>query len=67
MRGLRLAFTITLLLGGLFNPVAAGAPPASEVARIGNPGPTRPLQTPTCERPSCKDCVTSVTSRAATS
>jgi putative tryptophan/tyrosine transport system substrate-binding protein len=39
MRGLRLAFTITFLLGGLFNPVAAVAQPATEVARIGYLGP----------------------------
>ena len=46
MRGLRLAFTITLLLGGLFNPVAAVAQPATEVARIGylapNPAAANP-------------------------
>ena len=35
MRGLRLAFTITLLLGGLFSPVAAEAQQAAKVARIG--------------------------------
>jgi putative ABC transport system substrate-binding protein len=35
MRGLRLAFTITLLLGGLFSPSAAGAQQAAKVARIG--------------------------------
>jgi putative tryptophan/tyrosine transport system substrate-binding protein len=35
MRGLRLAFTITLLLGGLFSPSAVGAQPATKVARIG--------------------------------
>ena len=42
----RLAFTITLLLGGLFNPVAAVAQPATEVARIGyllpNPAAANP-------------------------
>jgi putative ABC transport system substrate-binding protein len=32
---LRLAFSITLLLGGLFNPVAAEAQQAAKVARIG--------------------------------
>ena len=32
---LRLAFTITLLFGGLFNPVAAEAQEAAKVARIG--------------------------------
>ncbi len=35
MRGLRLAFTITLLLGGLFSSSAAGAQQAAKVARIG--------------------------------
>jgi len=35
MRGLRLAFTITLLLGGLFSPSAAGAQQAAKIARIG--------------------------------
>ncbi len=35
MRGLRLAFTITLLLGGLFSPSAAEAQQAVKVARIG--------------------------------
>lgn len=34
MRGLRLAFTITLLLGGLFSPSAAGAQQGAKVARI---------------------------------
>jgi hypothetical protein len=35
MRGLRLAVTITLLLGGLFRLSAAEAQPAARVARIG--------------------------------
>jgi putative ABC transport system substrate-binding protein len=35
MLGLRLAFSITLLLGGLFSPVPAGAQQAGKVARIG--------------------------------
>jgi putative ABC transport system substrate-binding protein len=35
MRGLRLAFSITLLLGGLFSPVAAEAQQAAKIARIG--------------------------------
>ena len=35
MRGLRLAFTITLLLGGLCSPSAAEAQQAAKVARIG--------------------------------
>jgi putative ABC transport system substrate-binding protein len=35
MRGLRLALSITLLLGGLFSPVAAEAQQAAKVPRIG--------------------------------
>ena len=35
MIGLRLAFSILLLLGGLFSPVGAGAQQAAKVARIG--------------------------------
>ena len=35
MRGQRLVFTITLLLGGLFSPSTAGAQQAAKVARIG--------------------------------
>jgi putative ABC transport system substrate-binding protein len=35
MRGLRLAFTITLLLGGLFSPSATEAQQSAKVARIG--------------------------------
>ena len=35
MIGLRLAFSITLLLGGLFSPVAAEAQQAVKIARIG--------------------------------
>jgi putative ABC transport system substrate-binding protein len=35
MRGLRLAFNITLFLGGLFSPLAAEAQQAAKVARIG--------------------------------
>src|SRR5712692_9170333 len=35
MIGLGLAFTITLLLGGLFSPVAAEAQQAAKIARIG--------------------------------
>jgi putative ABC transport system substrate-binding protein len=34
-RGLRLAFSIALLLGGFFNPIAAEAQQAAKVARIG--------------------------------
>jgi hypothetical protein len=35
MMGLRLAVTITLLLGGLVSPVAAEAQQAARIARIG--------------------------------
>lgn len=46
MGGLRLAFTITLLLGGLFSPSAAEAQQAAKVARIGylvpNPAAANP-------------------------
>jgi putative ABC transport system substrate-binding protein len=35
MRGLRLVFSITLALGGLFSPVAAEAQQAAKIARIG--------------------------------
>jgi putative ABC transport system substrate-binding protein len=35
MIGLRLAFSITLLVGGLFNPVAAEAQQAAKIARLG--------------------------------
>jgi ABC-type uncharacterized transport system substrate-binding protein len=35
MIGLRVAFSITLLLGGLFSPLAAEAQPAAKVPRIG--------------------------------
>ena len=65
MIGLSLAFSITLLLGGVFSPVEAEAQQAAKVARIGFRA-AWPL-IPTCPRPSVKDCVTLVTSRAATS
>ena len=39
MIGLRLAFSITLLLGGLFSPVAAEAQQAAKVPRIGYMSP----------------------------
>jgi hypothetical protein len=35
MIGLRLAFSITLALGWLFNPLAAEAQQAAKIARIG--------------------------------
>ena len=66
MIGLRLAFTITLVLVGLFSPGGPAAQHAAKIARIGYLEITWPL-TPTCTRPSVKDCVTSVMSRAATS
>ncbi len=48
MRGWRLAFSITLLLGGLFSPVAAEAQQAAKIARIGylgdTPGPRAHLR-----------------------
>jgi putative ABC transport system substrate-binding protein len=45
MIGLRLAFTIPLLLGGLFSPLATGAQPAAKVYRIGLLG-SRPPTSP---------------------
>ena len=62
----RRAFLAVPPVGLLAAPLAAEAQQAAKVARIGWLGDSRPL-TPTCERPSFKDCVTSVTSRAATS
>jgi len=41
MIGLRLVFSITLVLGGLFNPVSAEAQEAAKVARIGYLAPDR--------------------------
>ena len=67
MGGLRLAFAITLLLGELFSPSAAEAQQAAKVARMGYLVPNPAAATAPCERPSCKDCVTPVTSRATTS
>ena len=68
MRGLRLAFAIiTLLLGGLFSPSAAGAQQAAKVARIGYLSINLAAAPLTCTRPSAKDSVISVTSRVATS
>jgi hypothetical protein len=47
-------------------PLATEAQQAAKVPRIGYLGLNRPAS-PTWERPLSKDCVTSVTSRAATS
>ena len=62
---IRLTLIIALVLGGLFGGLAVEAQEPAKVARVGyllsSQGP------PACERPSVKDCVTSVTSRAATS
>ena len=56
---------IEVIAGGLLAaPVAAEAQQAAKVARIGWLG-AHPTRLP--ERPSSKDCVTSVTSRVATS
>jgi putative ABC transport system substrate-binding protein len=46
MEGLRFAFTITLLLCGLFNPAAAVAQRANEVARIGYLAPNPAAASP---------------------
>jgi hypothetical protein len=62
----RRTFMAMLAGGSVVAPFAAEAQPAAKIARIGWLGENRPL-TPTCERPSAKDCVTSVTSRVATS
>ena len=62
----RRTFIGAVASGLLAAPLAAEAQQAAKVARIGYLSPTWPL-TPTCQRPSVKDCVTSVTSRAATS
>jgi putative ABC transport system substrate-binding protein len=49
MIGLRLAFSTTLLLGGLFSPVAAEAQPAAKVPRIGYISPNLAANPPTHE------------------
>ncbi len=67
MIGLKLAFGIALLLGALFSPIAAEAEQAAKIARIGYLGSIGRPPIPASERPSSKDCVTSVTSRAVTS
>jgi len=67
MIGLRLVLSITLLLGGLFGAVVAEAQQAAKVARIGYLAAGLAAPPNRCGRPSFKDCVTSVTSRVATS
>ena len=58
--------TVLALLALGAAPLAAEAQKAAKVARIAYYRPTWPLA-PTCATPFSKDCVTSVTSRAATS
>ena len=67
MRRLRLAFAITLLLGGLFSPSAAGAQQTAKVARIGYLSVNLTAAPLPCSKPSARDSVISVTSRVATS
>ena len=62
----RRTFLYGLSLGTLAVPLAAEAQQAAKIARIGFLSPNLAAD-PTCKRPSLKDCVTSVTSRAATS
>src|SRR5262245_31187293 len=57
MRGLRLALSTTLLLGGLFSAVVAEAQPAAGIARIGYLARNLSGQS-SYRKPSCKDCVT---------
>ncbi len=58
----RRAFMAMLTGGIVIAPRAAEAQQAAKIARIGYLS-----LIPTCQRPSVKDCVTSVTSRVATS
>ena len=58
--------TVLALLALGAAPLAAEAQRATKVARIGYLSPNL-AASPTCATPSSKDCVTSVTSRAATS
>jgi hypothetical protein len=62
----RRVFLGTLAGGLLAAPLAAEAQQAAKVPRVGYLAPN-PAANPTCTRPSAKDCVTSVTSRVATS
>ena len=57
---------IVVAAGLLAAPLVGEAQQAAKTARIGWLGDNPPL-TPTCDRHSFKDCMTSVTSRAATS
>jgi hypothetical protein len=66
MIGLRLAFTVTLVLVGLFSPDGAAPQHAAKIARIGYLE-SNLAANPYMHGPSVKDCVTSVMSRAATS
>jgi hypothetical protein len=63
----RRSFIGTLAGGLVVAPLAAEAQQAAKVARIGYLSPNLWLLPPTSTRPSVKDCVTSVTSRVATS
>ena len=58
---------LTTVAGLLAAPLAAEAQQAAKVPRIGYLAATNLAANPTCQRPSVKDCVTSGTSRAATS
>jgi hypothetical protein len=62
----RRIFLVTFAGGILAAPLAVEAQQAAKVARIGFLA-DNPAASPTCSRLSDKDCVTSVTSRAATS
>jgi hypothetical protein len=62
----RRAFISSVSLGLLVAPLAVEAQQAGKVFRIATWHPTWPLP-PTCTRLSVKDCVTSGTSRVATS
>ena len=62
----RRAFLGFLASGFLAAPLAAEAQQAAKIARIGYLS-TNLATAPTCPRPSVKDCVTSGTSRVATS
>jgi hypothetical protein len=64
----RRRFLLTSLAGALAAPRGADAQQPTKIARIGDLTTADVATAPTtCERPSSKDCVTSVTSRVATS
>ena len=63
----RRAFIGTLAGGLVAAPLAAEAQQAAKIARIGYLAGNLAANPPPSTRPSVKDCVTSVTSRAATS